>query len=54
MTKKNYEAPKVVRIKLEIKQAVLGSCNTTTNNTPGMGDPYGPSGCRTAFCFSFQ
>lgn len=54
MAKNSYEAPKVVKIKLEIKQAVLGTCNTTSNTTPGVGNPSGLSGCQTSFCFSYQ
>lgn len=54
MDKKPYSPPKVTKVKLEIKQSVLGSCNTTTNNSPGIGDPFGPEGCQTSFCFSFQ
>ena len=54
MNKKVYVAPKVVKVKLEIKQAVLGSCNTTTNFTPGTYPLDPTNNCQITFCFSYQ
>lgn len=33
-TKKNYEAPKVQKVQLVIKNAVLGVCHASPNLTP--------------------
>lgn len=51
MNKKLYSAPKVTKVRLEVKQSVLGTCNLTTDTTPGYGAPHGTTGCQTAFCF---
>jgi len=49
MNKKPYSAPKVIKVKLEAKQSVLATCNTTVNLTPGNG---GLRPCVTVnFCF---
>ena len=37
MNKKNYEAPIVRKVKLEVKNAVLSVCHTTFDNTPRSG-----------------
>ena len=42
-TKKKYEKPKITKIKLDAKTAVLGVCKTS-----GMGGP-GGMGCQTFF-----
>lgn len=34
VTKKNYEAPKVQKVQLVIKNAVLGVCHASPNLTP--------------------
>lgn len=34
MQKKNYEAPKINRVKLEIKNSILSVCHSSPNMTP--------------------
>lgn len=34
MNKKSYEAPKVVKVTLEIQNAVLGVCHTSITSSP--------------------
>jgi hypothetical protein len=34
MEKKNYTAPKVIRVKLVVKNAILAVCHSSTNLTP--------------------
>ena len=36
MSKKPYTAPSVTKIKLEIRQSVLSTCNTSIDITPQM------------------
>ncbi len=47
MNKKTYEAPKVTKVKLEIKQSILGTCNQTSINVAG---DYGTTNCITTYC----
>lgn len=50
MNKKPYSPPKVTKVMLEVKQAILGTCNTTTGTDPqGMGsEPCWSTGCAHA------
>lgn len=41
MKKKEYQAPSVTKVRLEIKNAVLGLCHTS----PEL-EPFGDSGCK--------
>ena len=34
MNKKLYTSPTITKVKLEIRQSVLSTCNTTTDITP--------------------
>ena len=43
LDKKPYEAPAVKKVKLEIKNAVLSVCNSSTNS-----DPNGGASCHVA------
>lgn len=48
MNKKMYIAPKVEKVKLEVRQSILGTCNDTTTNVSGT---YGNRECLVTFCF---
>lgn len=48
MNKKTYIAPKVEKVKLEVKQSILGTCNDTTTAVAG---DYGNRDCLITFCF---
>jgi hypothetical protein len=37
MNRKIYEAPAVRKVRLVVKSAILGNCNTSTDSTPLIG-----------------
>jgi len=39
MERKKYTAPKAIRVKLVVKNAILAVCHTSTNSTPNE-EPY--------------
>jgi hypothetical protein len=48
MTKKPYEAPVVKKVKLEIKNATLSVCHSSTDSTPDYGSGCKlPTGCQS-------
>ncbi len=47
MKKKQYKAPVVTKVKLEIKHAVLGTCNTSIINIDK-----GVLGCKVSHCYN--
>ena len=53
MKKKMYLAPKVKRVDLAVKNAVLGSCHSSTNTQPkNTGLPGCAGNCSLNFCFT--
>lgn len=48
LTKKEYQAPKVTKIKLVVKNAILGTCHASPNLTPANG---GCGNIYTTSCF---
>lgn len=50
MEKKNYSAPKVKKVDLTIRSAVLAVCHSSTTNQP-QDEPLPGLGCGTNNCF---
>lgn len=42
MKKKDYESPKITRVKLEVKNAILAVCHSSPNMAPGPPDEEDP------------
>jgi hypothetical protein len=51
MNKKAYEAPTVKKVRLEVKNAVLATCNASPNMTP-KDRPTQGAGCHVNHCFN--
>lgn len=45
MNKKPYEAPKVKKVKLEVKNAILATCHSSPSMTPATVDSCLLTGC---------
>jgi hypothetical protein len=51
MNKKPYEAPTVRKVRLVVKNSILGTCHTSPNMTPG--PPEAPTPCSiTVGCYT--
>lgn len=53
MNKRQYEAPKVVKVNLLVKTAILAVCHTSPSTTPRIPEAPGGTPCNvTPGCFS--
>lgn len=52
MNKRQYEAPKVVKVNLLVKTAILAVCHTSPSATPRFGGPGGTRCNLTPGCFT--